>query len=128
MSSYGNEFTSRNTRPAVSHAEFALDRRNTYPVGRDYDGHGFPPPSMTGGYDAKAAWDDVKIAQKRNKDARDDYNGSRRDAGRTVESMAAEESRYYKTFTAGVIPTDHGILKPMARTHQEAAYELVFPT
>lgn len=123
MPPYGRDFIDRCPQPAYSQDDYARDRYNQYP-GRGYGGgRGFPPPAMTGGYDAEAQWDTVKDVQESNRAARVNYATSREAAVRSLDSMGTSERRYYTEFTGGMMPTDHARLKPMARTHQETAYE-----
>ncbi|KAL8896049.1 MAG: hypothetical protein Q9192_003291 [Flavoplaca navasiana] len=93
-----------------------------YPTSHRYTGHGFPPPQMTGGYDAGAQWDKVKEVQLENQTARRAYAAGGTAARNTLASMGTQERRYYTEFTGGMLPTDHAKLKPMAQTWQETAY------
>lgn len=125
MPPHERDFVDRCPQPSYSENDYARDRYNHYPSRGYGGGHGFPPPGMTGGYNAKAQWETVKDFQKSNQVARVDYASSRGAAERALNSMDPQERRYYSDFTGGLMPTDHARLKPMARTHQEAAYEWV---
>ncbi|KAL9026476.1 MAG: hypothetical protein Q9180_007478 [Flavoplaca navasiana] len=121
-SSHGEDFTRRCPAPNYSEDDYARERRNMYPTSHRYTGHGFPPPQMTGGYDAEAQWDKVKEVQLENQTARRAYAAGGTAARDTLASMGTQERRYYTEFTGGMLPTDHARLKPMAQTWQETAY------
>lgn len=78
---------------------------------------------MAGGYDATAQWDKVKEIQDVDEVARRSYAAGSNGARNNLASMGLQERRYYSEFTGGMLPTDHAKLAPMARTHQQTAYE-----
>ncbi|KAL8726884.1 MAG: hypothetical protein Q9166_006436 [cf. Caloplaca sp. 2 TL-2023] len=125
MPPHEKDFMDRCPRPKYDdESAYSAAREDLYPGrGRIGGGYGFPPPSMTAGFDAEARWKRVKDEEKLHQQARDAYDTRVTESWNALESMDEQERRYYRRHTGGATPTDHADLKPKARTHADTAYE-----
>ncbi|KAL8767354.1 MAG: hypothetical protein Q9209_006117 [Squamulea sp. 1 TL-2023] len=122
MSSYQEDFYKRRPEPQYNDPDAYLRDRNALYPGRGHGGGpGYPPPSMTNGFDAHASQAKKDIAQRNHQQANRAYAVRRDQSTATIASMNRVQREYYQMASAGRLPTDHAALKPLALTNHEAA-------